>query len=327
MFDGHLRTVTDKGVKPIGNFLARRGVTPDQLTGLGLVMAVATAVAVGSGHTMLGVFLLTASALPDLFDGAVAKASQSASMRGAFFDSTADRITDALLVGGIGWHLQTIKGGHYAMLAFAVLGVSTLISYMRAKAEIYGLDAKGGLMERAERIIVIGVGLFFASVLLIPVMWLLLVLTSLTAVQRFIKIWKQADRPMTPVRPEPLARRSNRVAGDRLGNRRTVTVGPRPQGVGRPGEHQSEAAERSPRATASPRPQGVGRPRATAGPSTVATEWVDRWRAERDLVAQQRRQRVQQRRARRTERYGALLGPRPDRSDSKSATKSTDHQD
>lgn len=287
LFDGHLRTVTDKGVKPIGNFLARRGVTPDQLTGLGLVMAIATAVAVGSGHTMLGVFLLTASALPDLFDGAVAKASQSASMRGAFFDSTADRITDALLVGGIGWHLQTIKGGHYAMLAFAVLGVSTLISYMRAKAEIYGLDAKGGLMERAERIIVIGVGLFFASVLLIPVMWLLLVLTSFTAIQRFVKIWRQADRPMTPIRPEPLARRINRVAGDRLGNRRT----------------------------------------ATAGPSTVATEWVDRWRAERDLVAQQRRQRVQQRRARRTERYGALLGPKSDRPDSKTPPQSSDHQD
>ena len=277
MFDGHLRTVTDKGVKPIGNFLARRGVTPDQLTGLGLVMGVATAVAIGSGHTLLGFFLLTASALPDLFDGAVAKASQSASMRGAFFDSTADRVTDALLLGGIGWHLQHAKGAQYAMLAYACLAVSTLVSYMRAKAEIYGLDAKGGLMERAERIIAIGIGLVFADVLLIPVMWLLLVLTSITAVQRFVKIWNQADRPMAPIRPEPLTRRSARVAGDRLGNRRT--------------------------------PAGSG----TASPSTTATQWVDRWRAERDLVAQQRRQRVQQRRARRSERYSTLLGPRPER--------------
>lgn len=263
MFDGHLRTVVDKGVKPIGNGLARLGVTPDQLTGLGLVMAVATAFAIGSGHTLLGYFLLVGSALPDLFDGAVAKASGSSSMRGAFFDSTADRITDALLLGGIGWHLQATKGGRYAMLAFAVLGVSTLISYMRAKAEIYGLDAKGGLMERAERIIVICVGLVIAP-LLVPVLWLMLALTSITAVQRFVKVWRQADRPVTPTKPAPRARSNGRVLTDRTGNRRG----------------------------------GSARPE-------TAAEWVDRWRAERDLVAQQRRQRVQQRRAARAERRGA----------------------
>lgn len=207
MFDGHLRSLTDNSVKPIGNALARMGVTPDQLTILGLVMAVATAIAVGSGHLLLGFFLLVASALPDLFDGAVAKASKTSSVRGAFFDSTADRVTDALLVGGIGWHLQETRNGRYAMLAFAVLGVSTLISYMRAKAEIYGFDAKGGLMERAERIIVICFGLVF-PVLLVPVLWVMLALTSLTAVQRFVKVWKQAGKPAAPVAPPRSARRA-----------------------------------------------------------------------------------------------------------------------
>jgi CDP-diacylglycerol---glycerol-3-phosphate 3-phosphatidyltransferase len=206
MFDGYLRAVTDKGVEPVGRGLARIGVTPDHLTILGLVMAVATAVAIGSGHPLLGFFVLVSSALPDLFDGAVARASGTSSMRGAFFDSTADRVTDAFLLGGIGWYLGDTRGFRSAMLAFAVLGVSTLISYMRAKAEIYKLDAKGGLMERAERIIVLCVGLVFVQ-LLIPVLWIMLVLTSITAVQRFVKIWKQADRPAVAVRPTASARR------------------------------------------------------------------------------------------------------------------------
>ncbi len=216
MFDGHLRHITDKSVKPIGNALTRMGVTPDQLTILGLVMAVATAIAIGSGHLLLGFFFLVASALPDLFDGAVAKASGSSSIRGAFFDSVADRVTDGLLVGGIGWHLQATKGGQYGMLAFAVLGVSTLISYQRAKAEIFGFDAKGGLMERAERIIAICVGLVI-PVLLVPVMWIMLVLTSITAVQRFVKVWKQAGKPPAPVAPPKAVRsaRSRRVNADR----------------------------------------------------------------------------------------------------------------
>ena len=215
MFDGSFRTAVDKGVKPIGRGLTRVGVTPDQLTVLGLVMSVATAVAVATGHLFIGFVLLVASALPDLFDGAVAKASGVSSIRGAFFDSVADRVTDAFLLGGIGWHLQETKGEHggrFAMLAFAVLGVSTLISYQRAKAEIYGFDAKGGLMERAERIIALAIGLA-VPVLLVPVLWLMLVLVSLTAVQRFVKVWRQAAKPPAPIILPPRAARSARTRG------------------------------------------------------------------------------------------------------------------
>ena len=99
------------------------------------------------------------AALPDLLDGALAKASDTASQRGAFFDSTVDRITDALLLGGIAWYFASEESPHMALLPFAVMAVSSLISYQRAKAESLGIDAKGGLMERAERIIAICLGL------------------------------------------------------------------------------------------------------------------------------------------------------------------------
>jgi CDP-diacylglycerol--glycerol-3-phosphate 3-phosphatidyltransferase len=216
VFDGQWRTTIDRGVKPIGNGLTRLGVTPDQLTALGLVMAVATCVTIASGHLFIGFFLLVASALPDLLDGAVAKASNASSVRGAFFDSVADRVTDALLLGGIGWHLQETRGGRFGMLAFAVLGMSALISYQRAKAEIFGFDAKGGLMERAERIIAICIGLVF-PVLLVPVLWIMLALTGLTAVQRFAKVWRQAGKPpaATPIAPRARSARGRRVNADR----------------------------------------------------------------------------------------------------------------
>lgn len=214
MFDGKFRAPVDKAVKPLGSMLRRTRLTPDHLTVVGLLVGIAAAVAIGLGELRLGLVLVILAALPDLLDGALAKASNSSSQRGAFFDSTIDRITDALLLGGIAWHLASTESAHMAMLPFAVSAVSSLISYQRAKAESLGIDAKGGLMERAERIIAICIGLLF-DVLLIPILWIMLVLTSITAIQRFVKVWRAADvAPVTAARIEMRRsrRQSRRVA-------------------------------------------------------------------------------------------------------------------
>ncbi len=221
MFDGKFRTPVDKAVKPLGAFLRRTRLTPDHLTVVGLIIGVGAAVAIGFGRLWIGLVLVILAALPDLLDGALAKASDSASQRGAFFDSTVDRVTDSLLLGGIAWHFASTESAHLALLPFAVAAVSSVISYQRAKAESLGIDAKGGLMERAERIIAICVGLAF-NVLLIPILWLMLVLTSITAVQRFVKVWRAAAiAPVTAARIEMRRsrRQSRRVA--RTERRRT----------------------------------------------------------------------------------------------------------
>ena len=83
MFDGRFRSRVDKGVSPIGTALGRTGLSPDHLTALGLFMAVPAAMAIGTGRLGLGLMLLIASAVPDLLDGALAKANGSASKRGA----------------------------------------------------------------------------------------------------------------------------------------------------------------------------------------------------------------------------------------------------
>jgi CDP-diacylglycerol--glycerol-3-phosphate 3-phosphatidyltransferase len=120
-----------------------------------------------------------------------------------------DRVTDALLLGGVAWHLSTTHTGRIAVLPLAVLGASMLVSYERAKAEALGYQARGGLMERAERIVALGIGLLFDSIL-IPVLWLMLVLTLVTAVQRFARVWQQASAPK-PV-PELSRWRARRAA-------------------------------------------------------------------------------------------------------------------
>jgi CDP-diacylglycerol--glycerol-3-phosphate 3-phosphatidyltransferase len=209
MFDGRWRSTFEKGLRPIGGQLRRTGVTANHLTVTGLVMGVAASLAIANGSLPAGLLLLILTAVPDVLDGAVAKASGTASPRGAFFDSVIDRVSDALLLGGVAWYLASTQSGRVAVLPLAVLAASMLISYERAKAESLGFDARGGLMERAERLVLLGFGLLFES-LLVPVLWVMLVLTLITAVQRFEKVWRQASAPQ--VQPLSARWRSRRVA-------------------------------------------------------------------------------------------------------------------
>lgn len=210
MFDGYLRGPVDKAVRPIGLLLRKTGLSPDHLTILGLVVAAISGVVIGSGHLLWGLLLVILAALPDLLDGALAKASNTTSQRGAFFDSVIDRVSDAFFFGGVAW-LYASKQGHLTLLPFSIMVISSVISYMRAKAESLGLDAKGGIMERAERIVLLCVGLLLGAkwpLALSVTLWIMLALTAVTAVQRFVKVWKQAG--VAPITAARLAERQHR---------------------------------------------------------------------------------------------------------------------
>lgn len=196
MFDKRCRTGVERGLRPAGSALGKIGITADQLTLLGILLSVASGLAVARGWIFVGTVLLGASAVPDLLDGAVAKAQGTSSPRGAFFDSVSDRVSDTFVLGGVAWYLASVHGGHWAVLPLAVIGMSNLISYERARAESLGFTCRGGLMERAERIFVLGVGLAF-TVVLLPVLWIMLALCTFTAVQRFVMVWRQASTPRT----------------------------------------------------------------------------------------------------------------------------------
>ena len=192
MFDGRWRTAVDRTTGPVGETLHRHGITADVLTATGLLSATATAVLVATGHLHLAIIFLIITGMHDLLDGPVAKAAGTASVRGAFFDSVTDRVADAVLMLGCAWYLLNRGEGHIALLPMAILGVTALVSYERAKAESLGLEARGGLMERGERMFLLGVA-FLSTVIFVPVLWLLFALITFTAVARFVKVWNAAS--------------------------------------------------------------------------------------------------------------------------------------
>jgi CDP-diacylglycerol--glycerol-3-phosphate 3-phosphatidyltransferase len=194
VFDARWRSALERATGPAGSALCRIGLTADELTAFGLLAGAGAAVAIGSGRLGLGLGLLVVSAVPDLLDGALAKASGRASPRGAFFDSVADRVTDSLLLGGFAWYLARRHDAALVVLPLAVLAASFLVSYERARAEALGFRAHGGLMERGERIVGLGAALAFSSVM-VPLLWTMLVLTAFTALQRFVMVWRQASVP------------------------------------------------------------------------------------------------------------------------------------
>ena len=208
MLDKRLRSRVSQGLAPIGKGLERAGISANLLTVVGLVFSVVTALLIANGNLRWAVLGLIASGFVDLLDGAVARRSGQASPRGAFFDSVTDRVSDAVVLGGVAWYLAG-ESPYLSMLAFAAAALSMLVSYERARAEGLGYDAKGGLMERAERMVLLGFGLFFD--LLVPVLWVMIALTALTAVQRFIKVWRQASD--LPARPKLFAARHRRTNG------------------------------------------------------------------------------------------------------------------
>ena len=156
------------------------------------------------------VIMLIVTGMHDLLDGPVAKAAGTASVRGAFFDSVTDRVADAVIMLGASWYLLNQGEGHLALLPMAILGVTSLVSYERAKAESLGLQAKGGLMERGERMFVFGVGCLSADIF-VPVLWVLFVLISFTAVARFVKVWNAASGRDAVIRRRLEAWREGRV--------------------------------------------------------------------------------------------------------------------
>jgi CDP-diacylglycerol--glycerol-3-phosphate 3-phosphatidyltransferase len=177
-------------VEPVGQSLARAGVTANTLTVLGLAGSAAAGVLVGTGHLFWGGAVSLLAGLPDMLDGAVAKASGSAGPRGAFFDSVVDRLSDAAVLIGVVFWAAADGPPRVAPLAAGVLALSLAVSYVKARAQSLGFDCEVGIAERPERLIVLGAAL--VTGLVEPGLWLLLAATAITVGQRVVHVWRQA---------------------------------------------------------------------------------------------------------------------------------------
>ncbi|MEP6591499.1 MAG: CDP-alcohol phosphatidyltransferase family protein [Gemmatimonadota bacterium] len=189
------------GMAPVVGVLLRFGVTPNALTTVGALIILASAVAYGVGAIQMGGVLLLVSGMVDTLDGQVARASKQATKFGAFYDSTLDRVGDGATFIGIAAYLveaPEVRWREFAVIA-CMLGIlsTSLVSYMRARAEGLGLSGKVGMVQRAERIIGLGLttailGAGAGGVVLTTIVVVLTVLSFITVGQRFAHVQREA---------------------------------------------------------------------------------------------------------------------------------------
>lgn len=175
--------------------LIRMGVSPNSLTVAGLFLNVLVALVLAFGHPVAGGVLVLLVNAFDMLDGSVARLSGRVTRFGAMLDSTLDRYSEGLIFLGVMAWLFT-RGDATTLLA-AYIGIigSLMVSYTRARAEGLGLHGEVGLLPRPERILLLALGLIFHQYLLAPVLWLLAVLTNVTAAQRVFYAKRQLESP------------------------------------------------------------------------------------------------------------------------------------
>lgn len=194
----HLDHSINRAVGPVGRLLARVGLTANVLTALGLGVTGLAAAFVVLGHPLVAGNLLIAAVLLDVFDGAVARAHGTSSPAGGFLDSVTDRVADGVIVGALAWWVR--DDPRLFALAVTALVTAQVTSYIRAKAESLGATCRVGLLERAERSVLLIAGLVL-TLLLEPVLWVLALGGLLTVVQRVAHVWPQLTSPAGDASP------------------------------------------------------------------------------------------------------------------------------
>lgn len=184
---------------PIAAGLAKLRLTPAVITILGLLVTLAGAVLIGLGELFAGALTAAVGVSLDALDGPLARHLGTESDRGAFLDTMSDRVGEIAIWVGLSVYLRDEP--HLLVLCVIALATSLMVPYVRAKAEYAGLEGKGGWMGRAERMILIVLGIGFSGLgvvlfgidILEIVLWVFVVLTGFTVVQRIRKTWQQLE--------------------------------------------------------------------------------------------------------------------------------------
>jgi phosphatidylinositol phosphate synthase len=177
---------------PVASWLGRVKLSPTAVTFIGLGITVAGAILIAAGRYLAGSIIAGVGALLDALDGPLARLQGTASIRGAFVDTMSDRFGETAVWTGLAFAKRSDETA--LMLTMFALAFSLLTPYVRAKAESWGAEGRGGWMGRAERMILAlaGIGLFgLGFPVLLPMLWTFAILSGLTVIQRVIHTWQQ----------------------------------------------------------------------------------------------------------------------------------------
>lgn len=181
-------------------------VSPNAITALSLAMCAATGFAVGVGNLAIAVWLYTLAGVLDILDGRIARLAGKQTASGALFDSVSDRWGELFVFGGYAWYLRDTP---WLLAAIGALGASQMVSYTRARAEGLGIELSGGMMQRAERILVVVVGTLAAVLLgsadaVAAIVGITLFITTATSTATAIARWIAAYRVLSKREAQPV---------------------------------------------------------------------------------------------------------------------------
>ncbi len=179
----------DPYIAKVSKHLLGKNVNPNLLTFSGFIINAGAALLLALGYTIGGGLAILGAGFCDFLDGAIARNQGRVTPFGAFFDSVMDRYSDLIVLLGILIFYARRGSDSIVVLTSVVLIGTALVPYVRARAEGVVEQCTVGILERPERIVLLAVGSLFG--LMVPVLWVLAVLTHFTVIQRIHYTWKQ----------------------------------------------------------------------------------------------------------------------------------------
>ncbi len=183
--------LAERFTTPVAKALSKTGVTPNTLTVVGFLVSIAAAVLVAREFFLAAGLVVLLSGAFDLLDGPLARATGKATRFGAFLDSTLDRLSEAAVIAGILAYYAYHGGTWESILAYATFTGSVMVSYLRARAEGLGVKCEVGIFTRAERVIVMSIGLMIGQWINMAIPVMLGIITALafvTVIQRLVHV-------------------------------------------------------------------------------------------------------------------------------------------
>jgi CDP-diacylglycerol--glycerol-3-phosphate 3-phosphatidyltransferase len=190
--------------EPIARAVARTGITPNAVTALGFVGNVVAAWLAADGRWLAAGLVMLAGSGLDLLDGALARATGKATRFGAIFDAVLDRYSEAAVLFGLLLYFEERDALWQVGLIYVALAGSVLVSLVRARAEIDGMQLREGLFTRAERVVLTALALILGTwrpLAVTVALWVLALLASATALQRVYYTWRPAPQTARPESP------------------------------------------------------------------------------------------------------------------------------
>lgn len=178
-------------LSPLITLFSKWGLSPNSFTFAGVIITSFAAVAFMMGYIRLAGILILLGGLCDTIDGLIARTTCKATRFGALLDSTVDRYSEFIMFLGVAVYFIHIRDYGTSAVAFLAVCGSYMVSYTRARAESLGFETKVGIMQRPERIVLIGLGALIHITVFKFAIWLVAFLANMTALQRIRFAYKQ----------------------------------------------------------------------------------------------------------------------------------------